>query len=132
MLLHEYIMSHRTVEKKDRRRVSSTALGKRKSTGDGATSRPTPARTPGRVSIAGVNEVPPSTGTVQELQPTSSRHQVLQRTLVLIVLQRRALLWARQVSKISTMVRLVNKKHQPNSSALHRKIRQQLAETLYC
>ena len=101
MLLHKHTMAHRTVEEKDEHRVSSTALGKRKSTGDGATSRPTPARTPGRVNQAGVNEVPRSTGTSQEPQPKSSRRQVLQRTLV--VLQRCALLWARQVSKITTI-----------------------------
>ena len=47
--------SHRTVEDKDQRRVSLTALGKEKSTGDGATSRPTP-RTSGRVN-QGVNVV---------------------------------------------------------------------------
>ena len=33
LLLHKHTMSHRTVEEKDGRRVSSTALGKRKSTG---------------------------------------------------------------------------------------------------
>ena len=33
LLLHKHTMSRRTVEEKDGRRVSSTALGKRKSTG---------------------------------------------------------------------------------------------------
>ena len=92
MLLHKQTMSQRIEEEKDGRRVSSTVLGKRKSTGDGATSRPTP-RTPDRVNQAGMNGVPRSKGTVQEPRPKSSRRQVLQRTLV--VLQRCALIWAR-------------------------------------
>ena len=57
-LFLKHTMSHRATEEKDQRRVSSTVLGKRKSTGDGATSRPTP-RTSGRAN-QGVNTVPRS------------------------------------------------------------------------
>ena len=71
-------MSHRTVEKKEERRVSSTALGKRKSIVDGATSRPTPARTPGLINQAARGERSPafsernSTGTAADQQQASS------------------------------------------------------------
>ena len=123
ILLHEHTMSHRTIEKEGQASRLFDGARQEKVYRRWGDLTPYPSTcTPGRVNLARVNEVSRSTGSVQELQPTSSRHQVLQRTLV--VLQRGALLWARQVSKISAMVRLVVKKnkHRPNSSARHRKI----------
>ena len=50
-LLQEHTMSGRTIEKKDERRVSSTALGNRESTGDGASHQLGDVYAPGRMSI---------------------------------------------------------------------------------